>query len=290
MVLKVSVLICTYNDGNYLEKCIRKILNQSFKNIELIIINDGSIDNTDDIVNSFKDKRIKYFRFDENIECMGKIRNFAVSKSKGDYLFFIDADCYAPRDWIKNGLKAFKKTHSPIIEGKTIYYKENYKPSLSDKCTSNEFGNKWLNCNLAFKKEVFDKLNYNISYPSLEDSEIVLRIIKIYNISVPFVDYFLVYHVKKKRTVIGFIKESKRWEQKVRLIKNIGGNKTNKFQILNPRFFLVAIFPPAILLEFFYNRIRGLDDLKLLPFLWVKAVYMRFLIWKTAFKEGIFVI
>ena len=129
----VSIIICTYNHGKYIDKCITGILSQSYRNFELIIINDGSSDNTDEIVASFDDGRIKYIKFVENSGSIGKIRNLSVSYAGGEYVFFTDSDCIPRWDWIENGLKAFRENKCKIIEGKLIYNREGYKPTLSER-------------------------------------------------------------------------------------------------------------------------------------------------------------
>jgi len=285
---KISVLVCTYNDGPYLRKCIDSILNQSYKNFELIIVNDGSTDDSHKIILSYNDPRIKYYRKKKNYGNISKVRRFAVSKAKGKFFFFTDGDCWASKNWIDVGLKAFAKYNTDAIEGKIVYYKDGYKPTLSDKEVSNKTGNQWMTGNMAYKREVFQKFNFNPKYIGLEDRELALKILK--KSEIPFVFDFVVSHQRKIRNLKIFFNETKRIQKKVMLIKEFNDIEGTKFRILNPKFLLVMIFPPLIITEFFYGRIRCWQDLKFLPFVWFKAVYMRYLIWKTAIKEGVFVI
>ena len=88
----VSVIMPAYNAELYIGEAIESVVNQTFRNWELIIINDGSTDATEKIILDFerKDKRIKYL-FQENGK-QGKARNLGIQQSRGEYIAFLDAD------------------------------------------------------------------------------------------------------------------------------------------------------------------------------------------------------
>lgn len=88
--LTFSVVIPTYNRGYLIGKTIDSILNQTFTDFEILIIDDGSTDNTHEIVNAFKDPRLKYFK-KENAE-RGAARNYGAKRAKGSYINFFDSD------------------------------------------------------------------------------------------------------------------------------------------------------------------------------------------------------
>lgn len=94
--MKVSIIVPAFNSENYLEKCINSILNQTYKDIEVIIINDGSIDNTAEICTKLelKDKRVKAFHQENS--GVARARNFGLKKSSGEYICWVDSD-----DWIE---------------------------------------------------------------------------------------------------------------------------------------------------------------------------------------------
>ena len=91
---KITVVITSYNSEKYLKDSILSVLNQSYKNFELIIVDDGSKDNSKKIINFFKrqDKRIKTFFFKRNNGSEAFARNYAIKKSRGSYISFLDAD------------------------------------------------------------------------------------------------------------------------------------------------------------------------------------------------------
>lgn len=89
---KVSIIVPIYNAEEYIRRCIDSLINQTYKNIEIILLNDGSTDSTDKIIKSYKDKRINYIK-KENTG-IGNTRNLGILKSTGDYIMFIDSDDY----------------------------------------------------------------------------------------------------------------------------------------------------------------------------------------------------
>ena len=96
-----SVIIATYNRANYLHECLASLVAQTYKNFETIIVDDGSTDNTEDVVNKFTNLiEIKYLRIN-NSGFPGKPRNIAAKLAKAEWLCFLDSD----DKWEKNKLK-----------------------------------------------------------------------------------------------------------------------------------------------------------------------------------------
>ena len=111
----VSVIVPIYNAGEKLNKCIKSIINQSFKHIEILLINDGSTDNSLNICKKYeeKDNRIKVIN--KSNEGSIKTRKRGIDESKGEYIIFVDAD-----DWIKSNMiellyNSIKKENSDIV-------------------------------------------------------------------------------------------------------------------------------------------------------------------------------
>lgn len=88
----ISIIVPAYNAEKYLNKCIDSLINQTKKELEFIIINDGSTDNTEKIVKEYKDQRIKYYK--NSNQGIGKTRNFGIDKATGKYIMFVDSDDY----------------------------------------------------------------------------------------------------------------------------------------------------------------------------------------------------
>lgn len=92
----ISIIVPIYNAEKYLNKCIKSILNQTKKELEIILINDGSTDNSEKIIKNYKDKRIKYFK--NKNQGIGKTRNFGIEKSSGKYIMFLDSDDFLEKN------------------------------------------------------------------------------------------------------------------------------------------------------------------------------------------------
>ena len=112
---KVSVLVPVYNVEKYLSKCLDSIVNQTYKNIEIIIINDGSTDSSLEIASFYASKYdfIKVFSYDN--AGISKTRNRALEQASGDYYLFVDSDDYIDLDMIEKMVACAKETNSEIV-------------------------------------------------------------------------------------------------------------------------------------------------------------------------------
>lgn len=99
---KISIIVCVYNSEKFLKKCIESILNQTFKDFELIIVDDGSIDDSEKIYRDFEkiDKRIKIVKKEQN-SGLADARNVGIENATGDYIGFVDSDDWIEKDMYK---------------------------------------------------------------------------------------------------------------------------------------------------------------------------------------------
>lgn len=101
----VSVIIPVYNVDKYLKKCIDSMLNQTYKNIEIILVDDGSTDTSGFICDQYKEKNDNIIVIHKKNEGLGYARNSALKIASGKYVTFIDSDDYADNDLIMNLMK-----------------------------------------------------------------------------------------------------------------------------------------------------------------------------------------
>lgn len=112
---KVSIIVPVYNGEKYITRCIESILEQTYLNIEIIIVNDGSADNTEKIIKDLaqKDQRIKIYS-NEN-KGVSYSRNFGLNNASGEYICFVDSDDWIEKDMIQDLLETMKKHECEIV-------------------------------------------------------------------------------------------------------------------------------------------------------------------------------
>lgn len=92
--LKFSVVIPAYNTGKYIEKCIKSVLSQNYKNIQLVVVDDGSTDSTKDILKRLTQEHSEILVISKKNGGLGSARNIGVRYIEGDYFMFLDSDDY----------------------------------------------------------------------------------------------------------------------------------------------------------------------------------------------------
>lgn len=189
-----SIIIPLFNKENFIESTLSSVLNQSFTDFELIIVNDGSTDNSEEKVLQFNDKRIHYYS--KKNEGVSTARNYGIEKAKSDYITFIDADDYWYPNFLEemfNKINLFPelKVFSSAIEietSKTIV-KANYSiKKTNDYEIVNYFISSYkrtvlCSSSAVFHTSVFEKTgNFDIQLKSGEDTDMWIRIGLIYPI------------------------------------------------------------------------------------------------------------
>lgn len=112
---RVSIIVPVYNVEKYLVRCIESLINQTFKNIEIILINDGSTDNSLNIINEYKkkDRRIKLIDNKNNgVSCS---RNIGIKQSKGNYIMFVDSDDWIDKNTIEDMYNLLEKNGCDLV-------------------------------------------------------------------------------------------------------------------------------------------------------------------------------
>ena len=178
---KISVIVPIYNSEKYLKKCIDSILNQTLEDIEVILINDGSKDNSHLICLEYQEKfkeKIKYINND-NMGCSAT-RNLGIKEARAEYITFIDSDDYIEKDMCKDMYNLMIEEKSDIVitgiryvkNGKTIK-KKFLKSSINE---NNIFDEKNLIvhvCNKLFKRKIIiDKSIYFIENSHYEEDTV----------------------------------------------------------------------------------------------------------------------
>lgn len=300
---KIAVCITTYNSAAYLERCISSVLAQTYKDFRLIIVDDGSTDNTKDIIIGFSDERICYKKNPRNFGIAAS-RNECIKQLEGEeYVFFTDADCYVDKKWLENGLKIYEQDQKTIcVNGKTVYVSEEYFPHIYENShiQTDSWTESYQTCNISYKRIVFNKLKFDETNFNLvmEDIDFAIMVKHLFpDMKLVSTDTMKVTHQKKKWTISGFFKDTQKVMYIVNFIKKHGKNNrmmplAYRGSILNKEYLLLSIFPLGIIYYIFKTRKRVSSWLDVIfVFLYViKSYYYRFLVWKYAIKKKIFLI
>lgn len=113
----ISIIVAIYNIENYLNRCINSLISQSYKNIEILLVNDGSNDASLKICESFKDPRIRIINKENG--GLSSARNEGIKNANGDFCTFVDGDDYAEKDMVKNLVKDCS-TYDVVFSGFTL--------------------------------------------------------------------------------------------------------------------------------------------------------------------------
>ena len=173
----ISIIVPVYNAQNYIDKCIKSIISQNYIDIEIIIVNDCSTENSLQIIKNFAvtDKRIKLISIKNSGRSVA--RNIGIENSSGKFIMFVDADDELEKFAIKNlydsinynnsdiamgNTRVIYDTHQELKEGDDWYFAIRYKGSLqiNDKIIGDIHCCPW---GKIFKKNIIDK--YNLRFP-----------------------------------------------------------------------------------------------------------------------------
>jgi len=112
----VSIITPSYNSAKYIAETIQSVQNQTYTNWEMIIVDDCSSDNTEEIVKKIQqsDTRIHFFKLDQN-SGSGVARNKGIEKASGDYMTFIDSDDIWFPEFIQNSIEAIQTSKAPFV-------------------------------------------------------------------------------------------------------------------------------------------------------------------------------
>ena len=202
--MKVSIIVPVYNMEKRINKCLDSLVNQTYKNIEIIIINDGSMDHSLDIIREYqsKDSRIKVI----NQRNMGisEARNNGLAIATGDFICFADSDDYLELNMIEELVNKITTDKSDIVICDYYMFDEKSRKVMTVGYDSLFGGSIYDNPNIIkdidfapwnkiYKKELFDSIKFPVN-TKYEDFETILKVFskasKITKLNRPLYDYY----------------------------------------------------------------------------------------------------
>lgn len=169
----VSIIVPVYNTSNYLSKCLDSILNQTIENLEVIVVNDGSTDQSKRIIEEYclKDSRIRAFH--QKNQGVSAARNNGISSSKGEYLIFVDSDDYIHNEMLEELVSAARKYNALITKCDVYYVKRNELKELDYK----DDNIKSIESTEALKQlfTIFDETHFGYTHSKLYNRDFIVK-------------------------------------------------------------------------------------------------------------------
>jgi glycosyltransferase involved in cell wall biosynthesis len=185
---KISVIIPTYNRAHLLPDAINSVLKQTYRDFEIIVVDDGSVDNTKEVVEKFSDKRIEYIKHDRN-RGVSAAFNTGIKASQGEYITIVTDDNMLFPQALEKIIQKFRQVTDPnigVISGGIAYINEEGKILKSEIFykTNNIFEDILRDTKPFFpffKKEIFENVGlFDESLSGREDWDMLLKIAKCY--------------------------------------------------------------------------------------------------------------
>lgn len=219
---KVSVIVPVYNTSKQLPICLNSLVNQTFKDIEIVVINDGSNDQSEEIIKEYMIRYEGMFKyFCKKNEGISKTRNYGIKKSDSEYILFVDSDDYIEKDTIEK-LMPYINKNVEIIKFKLQKVDENGKilekidgPIFDEKSGPDAFNELYSKdvlidspCLYVIKKELFENNNLEFQRKYHEDFGLIpLLIVNAKSfVSTPF---YLYSYVQKQNSITRNVDYSK---------------------------------------------------------------------------------
>lgn len=182
--MKVSVIVPVYNVYDYIEKCLDSLVNQTLKDIEIIVVNDGSPDNSQEIIDKFAKKHSNVKSYIKKNGGLSDARNYGIKYAKGEYIAFLDSDDYVKVDmYEKMYKKAKEKDFDMVVCDIDYLYPDNtLRVSSGVDEDTTDIKKTYLNIhpaawNKIFKKDLFKNDVYFKKNVWFEDVEFIYRML-----------------------------------------------------------------------------------------------------------------
>ncbi len=205
-MIKVSIIVPFYNVENYIEKCLETLVNQTLQEIEIILVNDGSKDNSSQIAKKYLEKYPKKIVYLEKENGgLSDARNYGIPYSKGEYIAFLDSDDYVEKDMYEKLYKLAKKEDSDMVQCNFYWEYPNKRKkgemleySVTNKMLQNARVEAW---NKLIKRETLQKAN--IQFPKgyrYEDVEFTYKLLPSLK-KISFLDEPLIHYVQREGSI-----------------------------------------------------------------------------------------
>lgn len=220
-MFKVSVIVPVYNSHNYLSKCIDSLVNQTLKNIEIILVNDGSTDDSLSIMEKYKQKFNNIKIINKKNGGQSSARNLGLTKASGEYILYIDSDDYIDVKMCEKMYNKAKMNNSDIVL--CDYYivecnKKNRVTIIEDDADNNNISNQqyfltppapW---NKLFKREFLQKNNFKFPEGIIYEDYAEVPTLILYNPCISYVKSPFCFYVQSENSTMRNLTYKKKYE------------------------------------------------------------------------------
>lgn len=208
---KISVIVPVYNVESYLEKCLNSLVNQSYPNLEIILVDDSSTDSSGEICKKYsKQENIKYIKNDKN-RGLSYTRNHGMQEATGEYIGFIDSDDYVDENYYESLFNSIKDADICVCDITLDFKDSKIRKVCGNKKESKE---DFINCGLAasscnklFKKEIWKDIQFEVGKINEDVSVIIPLLVKH---SVTYDENVTYYYVQRDNSIQNFKLTEKR--------------------------------------------------------------------------------
>ena len=293
---KVSVIINFHNGEKFLSQCLESVLNQDYKNLEIVLWDNCSDDNSKKIVTKYKDNRIIYF-FSKKKETLYKARNQAISKTSGDLVAFLDSDDWWEKNYISSRAHLFSNSYYDYFYSNiNLYYekKSNTKIYRKYKLPQGKIFDQLsrdyfiIISGVIFKKKLFLEHGFfDDTFNIIGDYDFMMKISKFSNghgINSPLINYRIHPNNFSKLHSKMFFEEYKKWFEKNNIDKNdIKFQKNTKFfknklDYLEIKFCLLNKKKKLFLLKKILQHVVIIEKIKFLILFFLPKKFFKFII------------
>lgn len=254
--MKFSIIIPVYNVEKYIEKCLKSVFDQTYKNYEVIIVNDGSTDGSEKIIKEYIKNKKNVVYIKQKNQGQSQARNNGVKKATGEYLLFLDSDDYID----KNLLTKLKNKDSDLIRfqvaevnetSNTLYHENPIKKTTGIKAFKELSKYHYVEnvCAYCYNREFYLKNKFSFKNGLLHEDFGLIPFIIFKAITFESIDYIGYYYVQRENSTMN----NKNYEKEVKKAFDlldqyiILKNKFLKYDYTDTKLFLSFIANSSIL-------------------------------------------
>lgn len=209
--MKISLIIPVYNVENFITRCLASVEKQTYKDFEVIIVNDGSTDSSAQIIDSFASQNPNFKVFTIENRGLGGARNYGIEKATGEYIIFLDSDDYIAENCIERFVSSAERDDGDIIccnfcdvaEDGTplLYYKNRFSEAITNIYKQPQIlFNRFSALGKMFKRELFEDMQF-VSREWYEDLRLIVKLY-LNAKKIVYIEDFLFFYVQRQGSIM----------------------------------------------------------------------------------------